>query len=100
MYTGDWREIYNEVKAMKEACGAAHLKTILATGELPTYTTVYQASIVCMMAGADFIKTSTGKEPVNATLPVGVVMCRAIRDYHERTGIITRLVTESRDRYR
>jgi len=98
VYTGDWREIYNEVKAMKEACGAAHLKTILATGELPTYTTVYQASIVCMMAGADFIKTSTGKEPVNATLPVGVVMCRAIRDYHERTGIISRLLCLSRYR--
>jgi len=87
VYLGQWKELYDEVKAMKEACGTAHLKTILATGELPTYTAVYQASIVCCMAGADFIKTSTGKEPVNATLPVGVVMCRAIRDYQERTGI-------------
>jgi deoxyribose-phosphate aldolase len=87
VYVGDWQTVYDEVKAMKEACGPAHLKTILATGELPTYTAVYQASIVCMMAGADFIKTSTGKEPVNATLAVGVVMCRAIRDYLERTGI-------------
>lgn len=72
---------------MKTACGKAHLKTILATGELPTYTEVYAASMVCMMAGADFIKTSTGKETVNATLPVGLVMVRAIRDYFEYTGI-------------
>lgn len=72
---------------MKEACGVAHLKTILATGELPTYTDVYRASMVCMMAGADFIKTSTGKETVNAILPIGLVMTRAIRDYYERTGI-------------
>ena len=72
---------------MKDACGAAHLKTILATGELPTYTDVYRASMVCMMAGADFIKTSTGKESVNATLPVGLIMVRAIRDFYERTSI-------------
>ena len=72
---------------MKEACGDAHLKTILATGELPTYVDVYKASMVCMMAGADFIKTSTGKESVNATLPVGLVMTRAIRDFFELTGI-------------
>ncbi len=83
---GDWEGIYNEVKAMKKACGAAHLKTILATGEIPTYTEVYRASLVCMMAGADFIKTSTGKEPVNAVMPIGIVMARAIRDYYERTG--------------
>lgn len=72
---------------MKKACGVAHLKTILATGELGSLTNVYKASLVCMMAGADFIKTSTGKEGVNAILPVGLVMVRAIRDYHRRTGI-------------
>eukprot|EP01094_Clydonella_sp_ATCC50884_P006668 TRINITY_DN1587_c0_g1_i1.p2 TRINITY_DN1587_c0_g1~~TRINITY_DN1587_c0_g1_i1.p2 ORF type:complete len:323 (+),score=90.38 TRINITY_DN1587_c0_g1_i1:26-970(+) len=83
----DWQGLYDEVKAMKEACGSAHLKTILATGELPTYQMVYQCSAVCLMAGADFIKTSTGKEPVNATLPVALVMCRAIRDYYDRTGV-------------
>jgi len=84
---GDWKGLYEEVRAMKDACGKAHLKTILATGELPTYTDVYRASMVCMMAGADFIKTSTGKESVNATLPVGLIMVRAIRDFHERTSI-------------
>lgn len=62
------------------------MKAILATGELPTYTLVYQCSLVCMMAGSDFIKTSTGKEPTNATLAVSLVMCRAIREYFERTG--------------
>jgi len=82
----NWPAIFNEVKQMREACGEAHLKTILATGELGTLTNVYKASLVCMMAGADFIKTSTGKESVNATLDVGLVMVRAIRDYHERTG--------------
>lgn len=82
-----WEALYDEVKQMKQACGKAHLKTILATGELPTYKHVYQASIVCMMAGADFIKTSTGKEGVNATLPVSLVMVRAIRDYQDRTGV-------------
>lgn len=87
VYEGKWEELYNEVKQMKEACGEAHLKTILATGELPHYTAVYRCSIICMMAGADFIKTSTGKEPVNATIPFGIVMCRAIREYYERTGI-------------
>merc|ERR1719399_2717520 len=71
---------------MKQACGDAHLKTILATGELPTFKVVYQCSLVCMMAGADFIKTSTGKEGVNATLSVSLVMCRAIREYYEETG--------------
>ena len=84
---GKWKEVYDEVKAMKEACGTAHLKTILATGELPSLTEIYKASMVCMMAGADFIKTSTGKETVNAILPVGVVMCRAIRDYLDKTGV-------------
>jgi deoxyribose-phosphate aldolase len=71
---------------MREACGPAHLKVILATGELATLTNVARASQVAMMAGADFIKTSTGKEGVNATLPFALVMCRAIRDHHERTG--------------
>ena len=84
--TGDWSALYEEVKAFRAACGAAHLKTILATGELGTLRNVGKASLVCMMAGADFIKTSTGKESVNATLPVSLVMVRAIRDYHERTG--------------
>ncbi len=84
--TGNWRALYNEVKAFREACGEAHMKTILATGELATLTNVAKASYVCMMAGADFIKTSTGKESVNATLPVSLVMVRAIRDYYEQTG--------------
>jgi deoxyribose-phosphate aldolase len=84
--TENWRALYDEVRAMREACGDAHIKTILATGELGTLRTVARASMVCMMAGADFIKTSTGKESVNATLPVGLVMARAIREYRERTG--------------
>jgi len=84
--TENWRALYDEVRAMREACGDAHIKTILATGELGTLRTVARASLVCMMAGADFVKTSTGKEGVNATLPVGLVMARAIRDYRERTG--------------
>jgi len=84
--TGDWRALYHEVRTFREACGEAHLKTILATGELGTFRDVSRASLVCMMAGADFIKTSTGKESVNATLPVGLVMARAIRAYRERTG--------------
>ena len=83
---GDWQALYDEVRTFREASGEAHLKTILATGELGTLRDVYRASLVCMMAGADFIKTSTGKEPVNATLPVGLVMSRAIRAFHERTG--------------
>jgi deoxyribose-phosphate aldolase len=81
----NWRALYGEVRAMREACGDAHIKTILATGELGTLRNVARASLVCMMAGADFIKTSTGKESVNATLPVGLVMARTIRDYQERT---------------
>ena len=84
--TGDWRGLYDEVKAYREACGDAHLKAILATGELATLSNVAKASWVCMMAGADFIKTSTGKESVNATLPFSLVMTRAIRDYHRLTG--------------
>ena len=85
--TGDWHALYDEVKAYREACGDAHIKTILATGELGSLRNVGRASLVCMMAGADFIKTSTGKESVNATLPVSLVMIRAIRDYYERTGV-------------
>jgi len=85
---GDWPALYREVRAFREAAGSAHLKTILATGELGPLRNVYKASLVCMMAGADFIKTSTGKESVNATLPVGLVMTRAIREYRERTGCV------------
>jgi deoxyribose-phosphate aldolase len=84
--TGNWQALYDEVRAFRAACGDAHMKTILATHELATLRNVNMASLVCMMAGADFIKTSTGKESVNATLPVGVVMTRAIREYVERTG--------------
>lgn len=84
--TGDWQALYDEICAYREACGDAHIKTILATGELGSLRNVARASLVCMMAGADFIKTSTGKESVNATLPVSLVMIRAIRDYYERTG--------------
>lgn len=84
--TGDWKSLYEEIRAFREACGPAHMKTILATGELGTLRNVGKASLVCMMAGADFIKTSTGKEPVNATLPVGLVMVRMIRAYREHTG--------------
>lgn len=82
----EWEDLYHEIKACREACGEAHMKTILATGELPTLTDVAQASMVAMMAGSDFIKTSTGKEGVNATLPVSLVMVRAIRQYLEMTG--------------
>lgn len=84
--TGNWQALYDEVRAFREVCGEAHLKTILATHELATLRNVGMASLICMMAGADFIKTSTGKEVVNATLPVGLVMVRAIRDYFEATG--------------
>ncbi len=84
--TGNWQALYDEMREFRDACGEAHVKAILATGELGTLRNVARASLVCMMAGADFIKTSTGKEPVNATLPVSLVMIRAIRDYFERTG--------------
>lgn len=84
--TGQWDRLYEEVRLFREACGEAHIKTILATGELGTYTNVARASMVCMMAGADFIKTSTGKETTNATLPVGLVMARMIREYFNMTG--------------
>ena len=82
----DWKGLYDEVAACRQACGEAHMKTILATGEIPTLTKVAKASWVSMMAGSDFIKTSTGKEPVNATIPVSLVMIRTIRDYYELTG--------------
>jgi deoxyribose-phosphate aldolase len=82
----EWAALYDEVSAFREACGDAHLKSILATGELGTLRNVQKASVVAMMAGSDFIKTSTGKETVNATIPVGLVMCRAIREYLDRTG--------------
>ena len=79
--------LYDEIAALKQASGpTASLKTILATGELNGYSNVYAASMIAMMAGSDFIKTSTGKETVNATLPVGVVMCQAIKDYYAKTG--------------
>jgi deoxyribose-phosphate aldolase len=89
--TENWSALYDEVRTMRQACGDAHIKTILATGELATLRNVARAALVCMMAGADFIKTSTGKESVNATLPVGLVMCRAIREYQERTGYMVGL---------
>ncbi len=82
----DWKRLYDEVAACRKACGEAHMKTILATGEIPTYTKVAKASWVSMMAGSDFIKTSTGKESINATIPVSLVMIRAIREYYELTG--------------
>ncbi|CUH69850.1 Deoxyribose-phosphate aldolase [Thalassovita autumnalis] len=82
----NWQALYDEMKAFREACGDAHVKAILATGELGSLRNVARASLICMMAGADFIKTSTGKESVNATLPVSLVMIRAIRDYYDRTG--------------
>ncbi|MDX1780323.1 MAG: deoxyribose-phosphate aldolase [Thalassovita sp.] len=84
--TGNWQALYDEMQAFRAACGNAHVKAILATGELGSLRNVARASLVCMMAGADFIKTSTGKESVNATLPVSLVMIRAIREYHDRTG--------------
>lgn len=85
--TGDWQSLYEEVQAFRAAAGPAHLKAILATGELADPTIIARASWVCMMAGADFIKTSTGMEKVNATFPAGLVMLQAIRGYKERTGV-------------
>ncbi|KAM9845614.1 deoxyribose-phosphate aldolase [Aulostomus maculatus] len=84
--TGQWEALYDEIRQFREACGDAHMKTILATGELGTFAMVYKASLVAMMAGSDFIKTSTGKEAVNATYPVAIVMARAIREYFLATG--------------
>ncbi|MBN3307993.1 deoxyribose-phosphate aldolase isoform X1 [Amia ocellicauda] len=84
--TGQWQALYDEIRQFREACGEAHMKTILAVGDLGSFTNVYKASLVAMMAGSDFIKTSTGKETVNATFPVAIVMVRAIRDFLRRTG--------------
>ncbi len=84
---GEWRKLYDEVKAFREACGPAHMKAIIATGELGTLKNIMRASLVCMQAGSDFIKTSTGKEPTNATIGGSLVMVRAIRQYHEQTGV-------------
>ena len=86
VFSGNWKALYAEISTFRKACGDAHLKTILGTGELGTFRNVAKASLVCMMAGADFIKTSTGKESVNATLPVSLVMLRMIREYFENTG--------------
>ena len=87
VFGGQWQALYDEIAAFKQACGAAHMKVILGTGDLLTLRNVARASVVAMMAGADFIKTSTGKEPTNATLPVGFVMVRAIREYAQQTGM-------------
>jgi deoxyribose-phosphate aldolase len=87
VFGGRWQALYDEVAAFKQACGSAHMKVILGTGDLLTLRNVGRASMVAMMAGADFIKTSTGKEPTNATLPVGLVMTRAIREYAQQTGM-------------
>jgi deoxyribose-phosphate aldolase len=87
VFAGRWQALYDEVAVFKQACGTAHMKVILATGDLLTLRNVARASVVAMMAGADFIKTSTGKEPTNATLPVGLVMTRAIREYAQQTGM-------------
>ncbi len=87
VFGGRWQALYDEVAVFKQACGSAHMKVILGTGDLLTLRNVGRASVVAMMAGADFIKTSTGKEPTNATLPVGLVMTRAIREYAQQTGM-------------
>ena len=86
VFNANWQALYDEIATFKEACGAAHMKVILGTGDLMTLRNVARASLVAMMAGADFIKTSTGKEAVNATLPVGLVMTRAIREYWKASG--------------
>ena len=87
VFGGRWQALYDEIAAFKQACGTAHMKVILGTGDLVTLRNVARASFVAMMAGADFIKTSTGKEPTNATLPVSLVMVRAIREYAQQTGM-------------
>jgi deoxyribose-phosphate aldolase len=87
VFGGRWQALYDEVAAFKQACGRAHMKVILGTGDLMTLRNIARASFVAMMAGADFIKTSTGKEAVNATLPVSLVMVRAIREYAQQTGM-------------
>lgn len=83
----EWEKLYSEVSGYREACGDAHMKAIIATGDLSTLRNVAKASMVCMMAGADFIKTSTGKESTNANLTVGLTMVRQIRDFYDRTGV-------------
>jgi deoxyribose-phosphate aldolase len=88
VFGGRWQALYDEIATFKEACGKAHMKVILGTGDLVTLRNVARSSMVAMMAGADFIKTSTGKESVNATLPVGLTMVRAIREYVARTGML------------
>ncbi len=100
VFAARWQELYDEVAAFKHACGPAHLKVILGTGDLLTLRNVARASFVAMMAGADFIKTSTGKEPVNATLPVGLVMTRAIREYAQGNWLRRRLQTRRRHSHR
>jgi deoxyribose-phosphate aldolase len=87
VFGGRWQALYDEIAAFKQACGNSHMKVILGTGDLLTFRNVARASLVAMMAGADFIKTSTGKEATNATLPVSLVMVRAIRDYAQQTGM-------------
>src|SRR5271156_5360057 len=87
VFAGCWQALYDEIAAFKQACGSAHMKVILGAGDLLTLRNVARASVVAMMAGADFIKTSTGKEPTNATLPVGLVMTRCIREYAQQTGM-------------
>jgi len=87
VFGGRWQALYDEIAAFKQACGTTHMKVILGTGDLLTLRNVARASVVAMMAGADFIKTSTGKEPTNATLPVSLVMLRAIREYAQQTGM-------------
>ncbi len=87
VFGGRWQALYDEIAAFKQACSSAHMKVILGTGDLLTLRNVARASVVAMMAGADFIKTSTGKEPTNATLPVSLVMVRAIREYAQQTGM-------------
>lgn len=87
VFAGRWQALYDEIAAFKQACGSTHMKVILGTGDLLTLRNVARASFVAMMAGADFIKTSTGKEPTNATMPVGLVMVRTIREYAQQTGM-------------
>ena len=87
VFGAQWQALYDEIAAFRQASGAAHMKVILGTGDLLTLRNVARASFVAMMAGADFIKTSTGKEPTNATLPVSLVMVRAIREYAQQTGM-------------
>jgi deoxyribose-phosphate aldolase len=87
VFGGRWQALFDEIATFRAACGPAHMKVILGTGDLLTLRNVARASVVAMMAGADFIKTSTGKETTNATLPVGLVMSRAIREYALETGM-------------